>query len=1029
MKAVGYVELQVTSNFSFLEGASHPHELVIAARALGHEAIAITDRNSLAGVVRAHEEAKRQGLKLLIGARLDLADGASLLCFPADLEAYGRLCQLLTLGRRKAEKGECLLTKAEAMAAGEGQALVLLPPERPGKKFAAELGEWRRRFPGSIWLAASRRFAQDDARRLALLARIAGMEGVPLVAVNDVLYHSPQRRALQDVVTAVRLGCTVEAAGRRLAANAERHLKDPAEMARLFKDYPDAIAETLVIADRCRFSIDMLKAAYQYPIESEDAQGDLEKLAWKGAAAFYPSGVPAKVQEMLRHELGLIGRLGYAGFFLTVHDIVSFARSKNILCQGRGSAANSAVCYCLGVTAVDPMESTLLFERFMSEERGEPPDIDVDFEHERREEVIQHIYEKYGRERAGLAATVIHYRSRSALKDVGRAMGLSDDAILSLSRSRWGRDANPFSDGSLRELGFDPEDKTLRLTLELSEQLKSFPRHLSQHVGGFVMTRDRLDKLVPIENARMEERTIIQWDKDDLDTAGFLKVDVLALGMLTCIRKAFDLIREHHGRDLTLASVPREDPVVYDMICRADVIGVFQIESRAQMSMLPRLRPRCFYDLVVEVAIVRPGPIQGGMVHPYLRRRQGLEKVEYPDEKLKKVLERTLGVPLFQEQAMQIAIEAAGFSPGEADGLRRSMASFRNLGTVNQYEARLIDGMVANGYQRDFAERVFKQIQGFGDYGFPESHAASFAKLVYISAWLKCHYPDAFACALLNSLPMGFYAPAQIVRDVRDHGVTVLPPDINRSRWDNGLEEGALRLGFRQISGFAEKDAEKLLKMRGDGYDSPRALWRRAGLDQAALTRLADADAYGSIGLPRRQALWAVRALSAPPPPLFAQAGLDQEQPVMLPNMTMGEQVVEDYAHLQLSLKTHPLALLRRRLAADSVVPANELKKRRNGRPATVAGLVLVRQRPGTASGVIFLTLEDETGAANIVVWPHMFEKARAAVLNGRLLQIEGKLQIEKEVIHLVAERIFDRTGLLTQLSEGGLKTSSRDFH
>jgi len=1022
-----YAALQVTTNFSFLEGASNPEELVIAAQALGYRAIAVTDRNSLAGVIRAYRKAKELGMCLVIGARLDLTDGASLLCFPRDLEAYSRLCQLLTAGRRRAEKGACRITRAEAMEAGAGQSLVLLPPERPGKRFAAELGEWRRRFPGSVWLAASRRFAQDDARRLALLARIAGMAGVPLVAVNDVLYHSPERRPLQDVLTAVRLGCTVAEAGRSLAANAERHLKDPAEMARLFKDYPDAVAESLVIAERSRFSIGDLN--YNYPAESEDAGGDLDRLVWEGAAKHYPDGVPDKVRHMLGHELALIRDLKFEAFFLTVYDIVRFARSQGILCQGRGSAANSAVCYCLGITAVDPAVSELLFERFISRERGEPPDIDVDFEHERREEVIQYIYKKYGRERAGLAATVIHYRSRSALKDVGRAMGLSDDAILSISRSRWGRSDEPLGEERLRELGFDPEDQTLCLTLDLARQLTGFPRHLSQHVGGFVITRDRLDKLVPIENARMEGRTIIQWDKDDLDTAGLLKVDVLALGMLTCIRKGFDLIREHHGQDFDLATVPREDPAVYDMICRADVIGVFQIESRAQMSMLPRLRPRCFYDLVIEVAIVRPGPIQGGMVHPYLRRRQGKEPVDYPDDKLKAVLKRTLGVPLFQEQAMQIAIVAANFTPGEADGLRRSMASFRNLGTVNQYEARLVEGMVANGYQRDFAERVFKQIQGFGDYGFPESHAASFAHLVYVSAWIKCHYPAVFACALLNSQPMGFYAPAQIVRDARDHGVAVLPPDVNLSRWDNVLQDGALRLGLRQITGFSEADARTLETCRGDGYASPEDLWRRSGLDSSALKRLADADAFGSIGLPRRQALWAVRALGAPLPPLFAAAGLGAEQPVVLPKMTMGEQVVEDYAHLRLSLKTHPLALMRRGLAAENIVSARELERRGDGKRVVVEGLVLVRQRPGTSSGVIFLTLEDETGVCNVVVWPHLYEKNRAAVLGGRLLRIAGKLQIEDGVVHLVAERIFDRTAALSRLSESGLKTASRDFH
>ena len=1021
-----YADLQVTSNFSFLEGGSHPDELVLAAQALGHKAIAITDRNSLAGVVRAHAAARKAGFRLVVGCRLDLSDGASLLCFPNDLEAYGRLCQLLTVGRRRAEKGECLLKKEEAMAAGEGQSLVLLPPERPGKRFAAELAEWRDRFPGSVWLAARRRFAQDDARRLALLDRIAGMARVPLVAVNDVLYHSPERRPLQDVLSAVRMGCTVADAGRRLDANAERHLKPPEEMARLFEAYPDAIAQIGAIVERSRFSIGDLN--YNYPIESEDPQGELERLVREGAVLRYPDGLPDKVKKILLHELALIRQLDYAAYFLTVHDIVRFAESQGILCQGRGSAANSVVCYCLRVTAVDPIQVDLLFERFVSAARGEPPDIDVDFEHERREEVIQYIYAKYGRDRAGLAATVIHYRGRSALKDVGRAMGLSDDVILALSRSRWGRSSEEIDDDRLRELGFDPEDKVLGLTRDLAAQLTGFPRHLSQHVGGFVITRDRLDKLVPVENARMEDRTIIQWDKDDLDTARLLKVDVLALGMLTCIRKAFDLIGTHHGRAYDLATVPREDPAVYDMICRADVIGVFQIESRAQMSMLPRLRPRCFYDLVIEVAIVRPGPIQGGMVHPYLRRRQGKEKPVYPKPELEEVLKKTLGVPLFQEQAMKIAIVAADFTPDEADGLRRSMASFRNYGTVVNYRDKLVEGMVAKGYERDFAERVFKQIEGFGDYGFPESHAASFAHLVYISAWIKCHYPDAFACALLNSQPMGFYQPAQIVRDAKDHGVTVQPPDINHSQWDNRLEDGALRLGFRQIAGFSAGDAEALLKARDAGYSSAETLWRRSRLDQAALTRLADADAFNSVGLTRRPALWTVRALAEPPPPLFALMEATPEQPVVLPKMDIGEQVVEDYAHLRLSLKAHPLSLMRRDLAGIGIVPSAELPRTRR-RKAVVAGLVLVRQQPGTASGVIFLTLEDETGVINVVVWRRIYEQARAAILSGRLLQVSGTLQIEDGVIHLVAETILDRTSWLTRLSGTGLKTSSRDFH
>jgi error-prone DNA polymerase len=1023
-KKISYVELQVTSNYTFLEGGSHPDELVLAAAALGLEAIAITDRNSLAGVVQAHRAAKTVGIRLVVGARLDLADGASLLCLPTDRDAYGRLCQLLTLGRRRAEKGECHLTRADAWEAGEGQMLILLPPERPGRRFAAELAEWRRLHSGRVFLAAHYRFAHDDARRLALFAGIAEAAGVPLVATNDVLYHAALRRPLQDVLSAIRLGCTVAEAGRKLAAHAERHLKPAAEMQRLFKSYPDAVRQSLAIAERCAFSLDELR--YEYPIESADPQADLVRLTWEGASRRYPDGVPDKIRQVIGHELDLIGRLGYAPYFLTVHDIVAFAQSRSILCQGRGSAANSAVCYCLGITAVDPHQFDLLFERFISAARGEPPDIDVDFEHERREEVIQYIYGKYGRERAGLAATVIHYRSRSALREVGRAMGLSEDAVAALAKSRWGRRHEDLHSANVAEIGFDASDPTLALTLDLARQLTGFPRHLSQHVGGFVMTQGRLDRLVPVENARMEDRTIIQWDKDDLDTIGLLKVDVLALGMLTCIRKSFDLLRTHSGLDLDLARVPREDPAVYDMLCRADSVGVFQIESRAQMSMLPRLKPRCFYDLVIEVAIVRPGPIQGDMVHPYLRRRQGKEAVEYPSPELEAVLKKTLGVPLFQEQAMKIAIVAAGFTPDEADQLRRAMASFRHFGTVSRFQDKLTSGMVAKGYQRDFAERVFRQIEGFGDYGFPESHAASFAHLVYVSSWLKCHHPAVFACALLNSQPMGFYAPAQIVGDARAHGVEVRPVDINHSDWDCTIERGALRLGFRQIAGFAQADAERLMAARGSGYSSPAALWRRASLSAAALTRLADADAFTSLDLTRRQALWAVRALTAPPPPLFA--ALDAKEPeVTLPRMGLGEEVAEDYSFLRLSLKAHPLALLRERLAREGVMPAARLGTKR-GRVA-VAGLVLVRQRPGTASGVVFMTLEDESGVANIVVWPTLFEKARLALMCGRLLKIEGRLQNEDGVIHVIAEKAQDYSSWLDELAGATLRMASRDFH
>ena len=1017
---MGYAELQVTSNFSFLRGASHPDELVTMAAVLGLSAIAITDRHSLAGVVRAHDAARRLGVRLVVGARLDLEDGPALLCLPTDRAAYGRLSRLLSLGKRRAAKGQCRLTGQDLEAFGAGQILLMLPPEAPDDAFAAMLRSWRRRFPGAVYLAAQRRFAADDRRRLGGLAELAERAGTPLLATNDVHYHAPERRPLQDVLTAIRAGCTVAEAGWRLAANAERHLKSPAEMARLFADYPQAVAQTLEVAGRCRFDLDQLR--YEYPIEdgAETPQQRLLRLTREGAAGRYPEGVPTKVAAALEHEFKLIDELAYAPYFLTVHDIVQFAVGRGILCQGRGSAANSAVCYCLGITAVDPAQFDLLFERFISAARNEPPDIDVDFEHERREEVIQYIYARYGRERAGLTATVIHYRRRMAIREVGKALGLSEDRVAALAKSGWGSSRQSIGSDRVRELGLDPEEPHLARVLALAGELIGFPRHLSQHVGGFVMTRGRLDELVPIDNAAMAGRTVIEWDKDDLDRLGLLKVDVLALGMLTCIRKAFVLLREHGGPELDLARVPREDAAVYDMLCRGDSLGVFQVESRAQMSMLPRLRPRCFYDLVIEVAIVRPGPIQGDMVHPYLRRRDGREPVVYPSPELEAVLGKTLGVPLFQEQAMKLAIVAGGFTPAEADQLRRAMASFRHAGKVAAFRDKLIDGMTARGYDRDFAERLFQQIEGFGEYGFPESHAASFAHLVYVSAWLKCHHPAVFACALLNSQPMGFYAPAQIVRDAREHGVALRAVDVNASQWDCTLEEGALRLGLRQVVGLSEAEAGLLVGRRGAGYDSPHALWRRGGVKRATLETLADADAFGSMGLRRREALWAVRAFGPNPPPLLADLPMT-EAPAALPPMALGEEVVEDYRVLRLSLKAHPLALLRPRLG--ELLPAAQLAGRRPGR-VSVAGLVLVRQRPGTAGGVIFITLEDETGVANIIVWPPLFERYRQAILTGRLLQVDGRLQRQERVIHVVAERIGDLSPLL-----GGLTQGSRDFH
>ena len=1047
--APAYAELQVTSNFSFLRGASHPDELAAAAAALGLAAIAITDRNTLAGVVRAHQAAAAAGIRLVVGARLDFSCGSSVLCFPTDRAAYGRLSRLLTLGKRRAPKGQCELAPGDLYDHGEGQIVVALPPARAdcslvsNPAFARRLEELRWHLGERCYLAAQHLHGGDDARRIAHLARLAADVGVPLVATGDVHAHTPSRRPLMDLLTCIREGCTMDEAGLRLAANGERHLKPAAEMARLFAGFEDAVARTVELAGRCDFSLDAL--AYEYPDEiappGHSAQSWLAELTEAGARERYPAGLPPKVRAQIDHELELVGELGYAPYFLTVHDIVGFARGRGILCQGRGSAANSAVCYCLGITAVDPDRIDLLFERFISAERGEPPDIDVDFEHERREEVIQYIYKKYGRERAGLAATTITYRGRSAIRDVGKAMGLSLDTVGALAGTlagRYGSDA--FCDADLRGIGLDPSDTTLARAVRLARELIGFPRHLSQHVGGFVIARGRLDELVPIENAAMKDRTVIEWNKDDLNALGLLKVDVLGLGMLSCIRKAFALLARHHGRTLDLASVPAEDGQVYDMLCRGDSLGVFQVESRAQMSMLPRLRPRCFYDLVVEVAIVRPGPIQGDMVHPYLRRRDGRETVEYPSPELEEVLGKTLGVPLFQEQAMRIAVVAAGFSPGEADALRRAMAAWRRPGLIDGFRDKLIEGMVANGYSRDFAGRCFKQILGFGEYGFPESHAASFALLVYVSAWLKRHTPAAFTCALLNSQPMGFYAPAQLVRDAREHGVRVRPIDVNHSHWDCTLEDDdgsgagnqdgvALRLGLRQIKGMKQADAERLVANRDAGYGSVAALAQRAGLARPALERLARADAFGSLGLDRRQAAWAVGGIDGDPLPLFAAApppptvpptvpSTVPESEIRLPPMGLGEQVAEDYAVTRLSLKRHPVAFVRGRLEADGVVAAAELARLKPGSRVTVAGLVTIRQRPSTAKGIIFVTLEDETGVANIVVRPPVFERHRRPLLAAVLLAATGRIERQGLVIHLIAERLADRTPELRALTE-----------
>jgi error-prone DNA polymerase len=1073
-----YAELCVTTNFTFLRGASHPEELVTRAAELGLAAIAITDRNSLAGVVRAysalkelarlreeardsaseapairsqtvHDRSSRRSAspsggehlpsispdmvlpRLIVGARLVLTDSpVEWVALPTDLTAYSRLSRLLSLGKRRAVKGECHLTRADLAEWGAGLILIALPPDPSCRRHAsgmsgdparADIAGMARRFPGQCWLGAAPRYDGRDQRRFDRLAALAQATGLAMVALGDVLMHRAQRRALADVLTCLRIGCTIDTIGRRRLPNGERRLKSGAEMARLFHRYPAALRRSVEIAVACAFRLDELR--YQYPHEDrngEPAQARLERLSREGLHWRYPGGPPPKIAQRVEKELKLIAELGYAPYFLTVHDIVAFARSRGILAQGRGSAANSVVCYLLGVTEVPPESITLIFERFISKERGEPPDIDVDFEHERREEVIQHIYEHYGRHRAGLTATVIHFRSRAAIREVGKVMGLSGDVIARLAGQIWGWSAAAPSEDRIRDAGLDPTDRRVMLATRLIGEIIGFPRHLSQHVGGFVITEGRLDELCPIENAAMAERTVIEWDKDDIDALGLLKVDVLGLGMLTCIRKAFGLLQDHRGLHLTLANVPPEDGEVYDMLCRADAIGVFQVESRAQLNFLPRMRPRRFYDLVCEVAIVRPGPIQGGMVHPFINRRQGKEKVEDLGPAMMEVLGRTYGVPLFQEQAMQIAVVAAGFTAAEADRLRRSLATFKRMGTIGAFRDRFISGMLARGYEAGFAARCFAQIEGFGSYGFPESHAASFARLVYISAWLKRHHQAVFTCALLNSQPMGFYAPAQLVRDAREHGVEVRPVSVNHSDWDCTLEPRAdgglaLRLGFRQIKGMRAEDADWIVAARGNGYPDIESLWRRAGVGAETLERLAEADAFTALGLTRRDALWAARALRGPGPlPLFGADGEGAAEPaVALAPMTLGEEMIEDYLALRLSLRAHPMELLRPRLTD---ITAHDRLARAEAR-VTVAGLVITRQRPGTASGVIFLTLEDETGVANIVVWSRVYERFRKAVIAGRLLRVSGRIERDGPVVHIIAERVEDISPMLSTLA------------
>jgi error-prone DNA polymerase len=1193
----GYAELDVKTNFSFLRGASHADELVYRAAELGYRAVAVTDFNSLAGAVRMHEAAKAVGVKLIVGARLAFVDAPDLLVWAPDRAAYAGLCRLLTMGKRRAEKGECELHLADFLEGSAGLLAAVVAYgasfEDPAKRQAARnahrhpsplavwrvannpidsvLGPLRDALGNRLSLAISCAYGSDDVATLRDAFDLSRGFGIPLLATNDVYYHEPPRRRLQDVLTCVRHGCTIQEAGFKLFSNAERYLKSPRQMHRLFADYPQAIRRGLEIEQRCHFSLDSLR--YEYPDElvppGKTSIEFLSDLTWDGARRRYPEGIPEKVRRQIEHELRLIAQLKFEPYFLTVYDLVRFARSRGILCQGRGSAANSAVCYCIGVTSVDPARIDVLFERFISAARNEPPDIDVDFEHERREEVIQYVYQKYGRDRAGMTATVITYRGRSAIRDVGKAMGLSLDMVDSMASKLDWWDRGVLDDERVRQCGLDPADRTLRRVLAVASELLGFPRHLSQHVGGLVMTRGPLSEMVPIENASMEDRTVIEWDKDDIDALGLLKVDVLALGMLTCISKAFTLINDqkgwgrhsclpytaagtflslpspsadqqdqvcsgdknvrptkdksqgqegrdrnvpaasmgrqeclpHHGnrqdclahpQPLELHTVPAEDPAVYDMMGDADTVGVFQIESRAQMAMLPRLRPRCFYDLVIEVAIVRPGPIQGNMVHPYLKRRGGEEPVTFPSKALEQVLHKTLGVPLFQEQAMKIAMVAAGFTAEEADRLRRAMAAWRRSGALESFHKKIVDGMTGNGYTPEFAEQCYLQIKGFGEYGFPESHAASFALLVYVSAWLKRHHPAAFAASLINSQPMGFYQPAQIVRDAKDHGVEVRAADVNESEWDCTLEpmpiadcrlpnekEGnasapirhsaigirhspkstwgrsgpALRLGFRQVRGLRKVDTDQIVAKRNQSgrFTSVSGFHRRTGLSVAAMKTLAEADAFASLGLSRRKALWEVLRLKDEENPLFegTEGRRDQgtkgadafplypsvppslcpslssdEPPVTLPVMPLGQEVMIDYSTTGLSLKKHPVALVRAELAKRKILSSEQLNQTVHGRWVKVAGLVLIRQRPGTASGIVFETLEDETGIVNLIIKPEIYDRYRPAARHAHLLQADGYVQRSGQVVHVMAKRLFDLSELLE-----GYDLRSRDFH
>jgi error-prone DNA polymerase len=1032
-----YIELQAASHFSFLRGVSSAQDLFAAAALLGYPALGLTDRNSVGGLVKGLRATDETGVRLIAGARLDLMDGSALLVWPQNRAAWSRLTRLLSAGksradRRKGEKGQCFLHWEDVAAWSDGLVAALIPDEadRVAEIALAQMADI---FGERGHLALTHRRRPGEAKRLHALDALARHHCLRSLATGDVLYDGPDKRMLHDVVTAIREHVTIDALGFRRERFADRHLKSPAEMERRFAAFPDAIRATADIAERCTFS--MRELGYQYPDEiimsGRSPQDALERLARAAMAALFPGGVPHSYADLLEHELRLVASWGYAPYFLTVNSIVGFARSQKILCQGRGSAANSMICYVLGITSIDPVKHKLLFERFLSDDRDEPPDIDVDFEHERREEVIQWIYRTYGHHHAALTAVVSRYRTRGAVREVGKALGLSEDVTATLSGQVWGWSNEGVAEHHVAELGLDARDPRLALTLELTRQLVGTPRHLSQHPGGFVLTRDRLDNLVPIEPATMVDRSVIEWEKDDLEALKIMKVDVLGVGMLGCMRRAFDLLAEHKGKRLTLASpeMQEDDPAVYDMMCQADTIGTFQIESRAQMSMLPRLRPREFYDIVIQVAIVRPGPIQGNMVHPYLRRREGKETPEYPKPELRDVLEKTLGVPLFQEQAMKVAIVGAGFEPAEADGLRRAMATFKTTGGVTHFRDKMVNGMLAKGYERDFAERTFKQIEGFGSYGFPESHAASFAKIAYASSWMKHYHPDIFCAALLNAQPMGFYAPAQLVRDARDHGVEMRPVCVNASRWDCTLEPSSsspakageeslpLRLGLRMVKGLSNGHGARIAAAAMDApFASIDDAWRRSGVPAAALEKLADADAFHALGLDRRQALWKVRGLGAAPLPLFAFAEARTVEPeVLLTPMTEGREVVEDYRAVQLSLRAHPLAFLRPELDRRGIVPCASLRDMKDGAKVHIAGIVLVRQRPG-AGNVTFITLEDETGIANAIAWQRIFEAHRRIILASAMIGVRGMVQREGQVIHVVTETLEDLTPLLAQV-------------